>query len=245
MGSRLQKLLEALGVETVANDPPLADRGVENLVPQAEALACDIISLHVPLSREGRYPTAGMIGPGQLARMPAGGLLVNAARGDVVDGAALLDAVGEGRVHAALDVWPEEPQLNPELLKRTVVATPHVAGYSNDGKRNGTFMVYDAFCQWSGEDRCSRGQDPGRQSMVVDNPGRALEQVLEATCFVERHDRAMRELVGLEPDRIALAFDRLRKDYPYRRDFHAWDLQCDDPATATLLGKLGFEVNKT
>jgi erythronate-4-phosphate dehydrogenase len=120
-----------------------------------------------------------------------------------------------------------------------------VAGYSDDGKRNGTYMVYDAFCQWSGRSPHPRCHDPGRQSLTITEPGRALEQVLEATCFVERHDRAMRALVESAPGGIAPAFDRLRKDYPYRRDFHAWDLQCDDPSTAALLDRLGFEVNNT
>jgi erythronate-4-phosphate dehydrogenase len=245
VGSRLQRLLDALGVETAANDPPLADRGVDGLVSRAEALACDIVSLHVPLTRNGPYPTWRMTDAEQLARMPQGGLLVNAARGNVVDGTALLDAVGEGRVHAALDVWPGEPDLDPELLQRTVVATPHVAGYSDDGKRNGTYMVYDAFCEWSGQSPHPRGHDPGRQSLAITEPGRALEQVLEATCFVQRHDRAMRALVESTPDSIAPAFDRLRKDYPYRRDFHAWDVRCNDAACASLLNSLGFEVGNS
>ncbi len=76
-------------------------------------------------------------------------LLVNAARGDVVDGDALLAELTSKRLHAALDVWPGEPRINSRLLDATTVATPHVAGYSDDGKRNGTQKVYRAFCRWA------------------------------------------------------------------------------------------------
>ena len=246
VGSRLQKLLEALGVETLANDPPLADLGVPDLVSQAEALACDIVSLHVPLTRDGSCPTWRMISGPQLASMKTGALLVNAARGDVVDGPALLEAANQGTVHAALDVWPGEPLLDPELLERSTVATPHVAGYSDDGKRNGTWMVYDAFCAWSGETPQPRRETgPGRQSLAIQDPGRALEEALDATCFVRQHDTLMRQLCGREPGQIARAFDRLRKDYPYRRDFHAWDVVCKDAGAAQLLTDLGFVVNKS
>jgi erythronate-4-phosphate dehydrogenase len=246
VGSRLQKLLNTLGVETVANDPPLADEGIQGLVSQAEALSCDIVSLHVPLTGDGPYPTLRMISEEQLARMPEGALLVNAARGNVVDGAALLDAAKAGRVQAALDCWPNEPLLDPELLDRTMVATPHVAGYSDDGKRNGTWMVYHAFCEWAGVEPASDGDNARRgQSLSIQNPENALSEALEATCFVSVHDRAMRELKELSSARIAHHFDQLRKDYPYRRDFHGWNVSCGDQQAAGVLNALGFRRIKT
>lgn len=244
VGSRLQKLLNALGVENVANDPPLADEGVPGLVSQAEALSCDIVSLHVPLTREGPCPTFQMIGTDQLARMPDGALLVNAARGNVVQGDALLDAVKAQTVHAALDCWPNEPRLDPELLKRTVVATPHVAGYSDDGKRNGTWMVYQAYCDWAGIKPATRGEEgQGRLSLAIREPRTALDEVLGATCFVRDHDGAMRELASLSDSVVPARFDRLRKDYPFRRDFHGWDVSCPDPAAAEILESLGFMIS--
>ena len=242
VGSRLEKLLSVLGVQTVANDPPLADEGVTGLVPQSEALACDIVSLHVPLTREGPYPTHRMIGAEQLGRMPAGALLVNAARGDVVDGAALLDAVRNDRVQAALDCWPGEPNLDPELLNRTVVATPHVAGYSDDGKRNGTRQVYEHYCAWAGIPPAAPAPDGRRLELSIEQPATALETALAATCFVERHDAALRVLSASSPDERARGFDRLRKEYPFRRDFHGWDVSCADPACAAQLAALGFIV---
>jgi erythronate-4-phosphate dehydrogenase len=244
VGSRVQKLMAALGVETVANDPPLADEGVKGLVSQAEALSCDIVSLHVPLTNDGPYPTLQMIGAEQLARMPQGALLVNAARGNVVNGPDILNAVRAGAVNAALDCWPGEPDLDPELLKRVVVATPHVAGYSDDGKRNGTWIVYKLFCEWAGLEYPGNA-DSGRQRirLAVEHSGTALDTALRAACFVHEHDTALRALTEMPPAEIATHFDRLRKDYPYRRDFHGWDVSCNDPAAAHTLALLGFAVN--
>ena len=239
VGSRLQKLLDTLGIESVANDPPLADRGVTGLVSQADALACDIVSLHVPLTRKGPYPTYRMIGAGQLARMPDGALLVNAARGNVVEGTALLDEVGTDRIHAALDCWPGEPLLEPELLKRAVVATPHVAGYSDDGKRNGTRMVYEAFCEWAGIKPVTREEGVRRLSLAVSGED-VLTEAFEAACFVPDHDRAMRALAALPPSEIPRQFDRLRKDYPFRRDFHGWEVGGFAPGDEETLQNLGF-----
>ena len=246
VGSRVQKLMGSLGIETVANDPPLADEGVEGLTSQAEALACDIVCLHVPLTGSGPYPTLRMIGEEALGRMPPGALLVNAARGNVVDGAELLGAVKSGRVHAALDVWPGEPNLDPELLVRTVVATPHVAGYSDDGKLNGTWIVYREFCDWAGIE--FNGQPPAgrkRMSLGVNDTDPVLDQALEAACFVSEHDRAMRELTDLPRPDISARFDRLRKEYPYRRDFHGWDIHCSESREASLLATLGFAVSNS
>jgi erythronate-4-phosphate dehydrogenase len=243
VGSRVQKLLDALGVDTVANDPPLADAGIGGLVSQSEALSCDIVSLHVPLTRDGPCPTFRMIGDRQLARMPAGALLVNAARGNVVHGAALLEALRAGTVHAALDCWPDEPLLDPKLLERTVVATPHVAGYSDDGKRNGTWMVYEAWCHSAGIHPAVRGEEgQGRLSLAIQNPADVLTEALEAACFVPGHDCLMRELAALPAGELPAQFDRLRKEYPFRRDFHGWDVDCVDSAAARLLASLGFAV---
>jgi len=160
-----------------------------------------------------------------------------------VDGVALLEAVRNRSVHAALDVWPNEPLLNPELLERSVVATPHVAGYSDDGKRNGTWMVYAAFCEQAGIEPVARGeQGQERLSLSIQNPEFALNEALEAACFVPGHDHAMRALAELPSEQIATGFDQLRKEYPYRRDFHGWGVVCNDCKAAQTLSALGFSL---
>lgn len=248
VGSRLERLMKALGVETLANDPPLADQGESGLVSLEKVLGCSIVSLHVPLEPDGPYPTVRMIGAHQLSQMPDDALLVNAARGDVIDGEALLQELKTGRLHAALDVWPGEPLFSTDLLQQVVVATPHVGGYSLDGKRNGTDIVYRAFCEWAGiepRNLCAESAPAADEQPLElrlasgDDP---MTSALEATCFVPRHDEAMGRLVPLSVEQRAAEFDRLRKEYPSRRDFHAWTIRGADPAAAALLGRLGFTI---
>ena len=246
VGGRTRRLLRVMGLDVVANDPPLADQGVSDLVSLDEALDSDIVCLHVPLTRSGPYPTWRMIDAAALGRMRPGALLVNAARGDVIDGAALLDAVRATHVHAALDVWPNEPRLDARLLRRCVVATPHVAGYSEDGKRNGTRMVYAAFCAWAGiEPPAGDAPDEDGPSLTLDARKDALTQALEAACFVPRHDAALRALADRPAEEIARGFDRLRKEYPFRRDFHGWRIRGARAADAGRLATLGFGLSDT
>jgi erythronate-4-phosphate dehydrogenase len=242
VGSRVQALFRTLGMRVVANDPPLADAGEPELVSLDEALAQDVVCLHVPLTREGPYPTFRFIGRRALARIRPNSLLINASRGDVVDGGPLLDELRAGRLHAALDVWPGEPRVDPDLLLATTVATPHVAGYSDDGKYNGTRMVYEAFC-------ASDGLEPRPMAMPARSPelhireGQdPLARALEASCFVQRHDDAMRALAACGAEERTTEFDRLRRDYPSRRDFQAWRVHCGDPGPARTLARMGFQV---
>lgn len=241
VGSRLQKLLDVLGTSCVANDPPLADSGTMGLVSLDEALSQDIVCLHVPLIRHGPYPTFRMINPQRLTQMHDSALLVNTARGDVLDGAAFLSQLQGKRLHAALDVWPGEPRIDPELLKATTVATPHVAGYSVDGKRNGTRIVYEAFCTWLDEIAVTTVDD---NSEVLDidlhlakNP---ISAALKTACFVQKQDNAMRRLTDLAASERAILFDRLRCEYPSRRDFGAWRIRGADKNGASTLNWLGF-----
>ena len=241
VGSRVCTLFRALGMSVVANDPPLTDAGVEGLVTLDEALARDIVCLHVPLTRSGPYPTHRFIGREQLGRMRPGALLLNTARGDVVHGDALLGELRSGRLHAALDVWPGEPLIDAALLEATTVATPHVAGYSDDGKRQGTLMVYAAFCAWAGLTPVAPPEPPGAAPRLHVEAGKnALPQAMDAACFVRRHDAAMRLLTGLSIERRAQEFDRLRREYPPRRDFQAWRIECADLESARLCHHVGF-----
>ena len=156
----------------------------------------------------------------------------------------MLNTLASGRIEAALDVWPDEPELNPELLRRTIVATPHVAGYSDDGKRNGTQMVYEAFCAHSG--LTPRPATEDSSSTLKAKIGLASDFIslaLESACFVPDHDSLLRSLADQPPTLIARGFDRLRKEYPFRRDFQGWHLRCPDAAAANKLAALGFRIN--
>jgi erythronate-4-phosphate dehydrogenase len=242
VGSRVQSLLGALGVPTVACDPPLADEGVAGLVSHEKALAQDVVCLHVPLTREGPYPTWRMVNRQALARMRDGALLLNSSRGHVVDGEALKCELRTGRVHAALDVWPGEPDIDPELLAASTVATPHVAGYSEEGRRNGALMIFKEFCRWAGVSaEFSTGIEPAGRELLL-QPGYPLSSAILTVSHVAEDDRAMRKLAALDTQDRKIHFDLLRRDYPLRNDFSAWRISGAGADDRESLRALGFIV---
>ncbi|HKL89193.1 MAG TPA: 4-phosphoerythronate dehydrogenase, partial [Salinibacter sp.] len=153
IGGRLAQRLPALGPRVLRNDPPLADAaeaaGESHDFVSFETVCqeADVITLHVPLTDEGPYPTHHLMDDEVFSRLQTGTWVLNAARGPVVDNDALLAALEEGTVGAAvLDVWEDEPTPNPALIETVDVATPHIAGYAYDGKVRGTTMLYEALC---------------------------------------------------------------------------------------------------
>jgi len=241
VGSRLQALLEALEVQTVACDPPLVEQGVRGLVTREEALDRDIVSLHVPLTRSGPHATRRMIDAKALAAMRPGALLVNTARGAVVAAAELLQWLTSGSGYAALDCWPGEPDIHPALLDAALVATPHVAGYSEEGKRRGTQMIYRAFCRHFGlaERPCFEPAEATIDAPVSragDCRSFAAGAVL-AACGTERDDAEMRRRAG-----TAGFFDTLRREYRQRREFQSTRLRVCSVECAPLLKRLGFRT---
>ncbi|MEJ8567487.1 4-phosphoerythronate dehydrogenase [Elongatibacter sediminis] len=230
VGSRVGYLLNALGIESVRiYDPPLAEAGQSEFCSMDEISRCDIISLHVPLTRSGRWPTFHLIDRDFLRRLPAGALLVNSSRGDVVHGEALLRWLRAGKGHAALDVWPGEPRPDPELIRAATVATPHVAGYSLDGKYRGTLCIYAAFREWL-------GKDPAAPELLRTLPPRHLPEATRtaadailAACPVEQDDAAMRRLTEATATEIGTGFDALRAGYAPRRDFAGWQVPTELP----------------
>lgn len=239
VGSHLLALLTHLGVECEACDPPLQERGVPGLVPLERALDKELVCLHVPLTRTGPHPTWQMLDAPALARLPDQALLLNTARGDVIDGGALYQELEAGRLHAALDVWPGEPRLDPRLLERCLVATPHVAGYSEQGRRAGVLTVYRAFCRWQGLQPAAPGIRGRTAELLRTGDARhaVFEAVLAAT-GVARDDRALRSAAG-GPD-LAAAFDALRRDYPPRQEFGQWRIEGADAGARATLRALGF-----
>ena len=146
VGSKVKVVAERLGMHVLVCDPPLGYDGFVSLdVIEREA---DVITFHVPLTQEGPHATYHLANQdffGRLTRVP---YIINTSRGEVVDGKALLAALQDGRVRdAVIDVWENEPFLDTQLLRRVFIGTPHIAGYSADGKVNADNMVIDALCR--------------------------------------------------------------------------------------------------
>jgi len=252
IGSVLVRYAEALGMTVVQNDPPLhRETGEERFRPIEEIFGCDFITLHVPLTRRGPDATWHMVNAAFLARMKPDAWLINTSRGPVVRGEHLLASLESARIGgAALDVWQGEPDIDVRLLERVSLGTPHIAGYSFDGKVNGTKMIFDATCRHFGLsaswDPAPLMPPPAQPCLEVDSHGEDCQAVVGATVRqiydIERDDAALRRIIDQPVGMRGSYFDSLRREYPVRREFGNTELAVSPPdaAPARVLRELGF-----
>jgi erythronate-4-phosphate dehydrogenase len=247
VGSRLKQLLVSAGVnEVLCCDPPLADAGRPGLVGMVEISHCNLVSFHVPLIESGPYPTHHLAHGEFFNRLAKGTLVVNSSRGQVIEPTAMLEWLSAGRGYAALDVWPHEPVIDTELLEKVIVGTPHVAGYSLDGKLNGTRMLFRQFLNWLGEKEASPLPPCPPAPELLDLPYDAdPESVILAACPVERDDCELRGIANNHVKVSPPQFDQLRRNYPARRDFAGIALRGTAPPNlVNVLDSLGFHTSR-
>ena len=251
VGSRVLEKLSALGVQCLVNDPPLkAQGGHENYVELDTLLQADIITVHVPLVTEGDFPTFHLVDKTFLDKLKPGAVLINTSRGAVADNHTLdyfLDQRSD--LSVVLDVWEGEPVISMSLLEKVTLGTPHIAGYSLDGKLRGTEIIYRATCkyfqhpvQWStaNELPAVRSVDT-KQFIAGDVIGNVCKAVLD--CYnVRDDDKRLRAVLTMPPSERPVYFDRLRKEYPVRREFQTRTISGAgiDKALQAVLQGLGF-----
>ncbi|MBI2380015.1 MAG: 4-phosphoerythronate dehydrogenase [Gammaproteobacteria bacterium] len=236
VGRALRRKLAALGLRLVLVDPFRAEHET-GFSPLDEALACDIVSLHVPLTKTGPHPTWHLFDAARIAALKPGAILINAARGAVVDNQALKAALkAKQRLSVVLDVFENEPRIDAELVPLLDLATPHIAGYSLDGKLRGSLMVYAAFCRHFGIPAVTPELAELDMPALPAVHSASLAQAVWA-CYDPRRDDADLRASLAEPE-PALAFDRLRKNYPPRREFPALEVQ---GVAAGWVDTLGFK----
>lgn len=150
VGGRICQMAEKLGMRVLLNDPPRANDGETGFVDLSMlASECDVISFHTPLYRNGRYKTLHLASTDFFTSLKKKPVIINTSRGEVIDSLALLSALESGKVKdAVIDTWEHEPEINRELLQRVFIGTPHIAGYSADGKANATRMSLEALCRF-------------------------------------------------------------------------------------------------
>ena len=146
VGKLVAQMANRNGYRVLLSDPPLGiGISLEKLAPQ-----CDVLTFHTPLTHEGEHATYHLCNADILRLCKPNALIINAARGGVVDEQALMDKLkGENeKVQAVIDCWENEPQLNHELLKMVNLASFHIAGYSIEGKMRASEMCLRAFCEF-------------------------------------------------------------------------------------------------
>lgn len=244
IGSLLVQFLEALGVRCLINDPPLAKTQQDpRYVSLETALGADILSIHVPLQSAGEFPTQNLLNKNTLALLKPNIILINTARGNIINEQ---DLIAFKNNHPAatliLDVWQHEPNINQDLLKLTTIATPHIAGYSLDGKLNATRMLFTDLMNWANlkNDQATLNQ-LAQQQYPLNLAGDMISLAVLQSYDVRSDASALRHLLTLKGRDAALYFDDLRKNYPVRREFTKRLIH----ATGTdknLLRQLGFIV---
>jgi len=253
VGSRVRERLAVLGMRCVVNDPPLqAQGGHDDFVSLDEVLRADVITVHVPYTRDGACPTHHLVDATVLRKLQPGALFINTSRGAVTDNLALDALLAErSDLSVVLDVWEGEPAINLPLLQRVDLGTPHIAGYSLDGKLRGTEMIYRAACDWYGLPGRWRAADYLPAGSVIDctAPGdMSVAATLRAAVFstydIRADDARLRMTLALPAGEQPAYFDRLRKEYPVRREFSTSSVLVSDAAGGAerLLRGLGFPV---
>lgn len=249
VGSKVAEAAALLGMRVLLCDPPRARReGEKAFVSLDEIIAgCDIITLHVPLSREGEDATWHLFDAARLASLRPGQFLINSSRGPVVDNAALKAALQQKRLRGAvLDVWEGEPEPDRGLMDLLDIATPHIAGYSADGKANGTMASVRTVAsvlglpltQWRPEEIPA---PPQPLHFRLEAAGKSRQQVLSEALLHTYDPLADDRALRADP----ASFEQLRGDYPVRREPTAFtlDLQDGSPELAETLSAIGFTVN--
>lgn len=246
VGSYLQACLEGIGIQVLINDPPKQAQGdmrsftpLETLLEQA-----DIITIHTPITKEGEYPTHHLIDEAVLNRLRGDQILINAARGPIVDNSALKARLAhqDGFI-AALDVFEFEPEVDMELLPLLAFATPHVAGYGLEGKARGTTMIFNAFCEFLNQELSANASDllpiapVPRLELNRAWDEATLHTITQLVYDVRKDDALFRREIG-QPG----AFDAMRKNYWDRREYSAITLVGTADCQLSPLAKLGFQV---
>jgi erythronate-4-phosphate dehydrogenase len=247
VGSKVERFARTLGMNVLLNDPPRAKReGEKSFVMVDNVLNnADIVTVHVPLNMAGDYKTCQLFNERRFKEMKKGSWFINTSRGEVMDTAALNKMLESGKAGGAvIDVWENEPEIDLDLLSKAFIATPHIAGYSTDGKANGTAMVVNSlssFFDFPLKDWYPDNvPNPAKPEITIYGKGKPDEEIIREAVFqtynIIQDDNNLR----LSPAN----FEKLRGDYPVRREFTSYIINLINGTVFVRkkLERLGFDV---
>ena len=247
VGSKVARLCEIFGIKVLLNDPPRARiEGGKGFVELREILEkADIITLHVPLNMDGADKTYHLADNSFFSAAKQHPIIINSCRGEVTDTQLLKSVLKSGQISGAvIDCWENEPEIDHELLDLADFGTPHIAGYSKDGKANGTSMSVRALSKFFGLGinnwKCKGVELPESTEIIIDGTGKTTQQVLSEAIFatydIRKDDKRLRASVE--------TFEKQRGDYPVRREFPTFNIICkvNNIKTINKLNHLGFKL---
>jgi erythronate-4-phosphate dehydrogenase len=256
VGGRVAKKCAALGMRLYLNDPPLKRQtGDVKYLPLEELFDCDFITIHTPLTFEGVDKTYHLADESFFKSLKKDCVFINASRGGVVDSKVLKKEIQSGRFnYVVLDVWENEPAIDIELLEMVDVGTPHIAGYSLDGKVKGLIMIYKAVCDYFGFspkfDIADFLPEPIIRQLRVESSTDDMQDALLAAVRqiydIKEDNRKLRRIVEKPVNKRGEYFDGLRKNYPVRREFQNTKVFVEDRniALAKKLKGIGFKTSE-
>jgi erythronate-4-phosphate dehydrogenase len=251
VGSKATAFAEALGMKVLLNDPPLKRKGDNrNFVDLDEILKCDIITIHTPLNLNGIDKTYHLFNYENLNKLKDGAILINSSRGAVINNSDLLNSIKTKKLRVILDVWENEPDINIELLKNVLIGTPHIAGYSYEGKVNGTKMIYDSLCEFLGMEKTFSFNLPAPLNSNLrfnksDKIETSLKNLVSNIYSIKNDDIKMRKMIMMENHKRIKHFDLQRKNYPKRREFNNYIIETSNTSKSIreILKKLRFNLS--
>ena len=250
IGSRIEHIAKAFGMNVLKNDPPLKRKSNSpEYLELEELMQADIISIHVPLIKEGIDKTHHLFDEERLNKLKYGTILINSSRGSVVDNNALSKIISKKNLSVILDVWENEPNINRELLNKVKIATPHIAGYSLEGKVNGTVILHKALCNYlKSSSPWVPKLPPVDDKIVTSNTEiqQSLQKIFSSIYDIRKDDSQIRKINEIDNKERGNYFDSLRKNYLLRREFTNYkvEMKNENNELEKMLKTLGFNVEK-
>lgn len=244
VGSKVQKSAAALGMKVLLNDPPRERiEGRKNFVLLGDILYnADIITVHVPLNIVGEDQTWHLFNEKSFKKMKKGTWFINSSRGEVAETGSLREALSTGKIRAVTDVWENEPDIDQAVMKMSFISTPHIAGYSTDGKANGTSMIVRALSEYFDlpfkEWYPSNVPPPSKPGIELNGAGKSDQEIIREAVNHSYNILNDDERLRLNPEQ----FEHQRGTYPLRREFTSYSVRTTNCSREVLtsLRLLGF-----
>ncbi|MBU0474723.1 MAG: 4-phosphoerythronate dehydrogenase [Bacteroidetes bacterium] len=251
IGTKVVKIAKALGMKVIINDPPLERISNQNIFsPLEDVLKCDIITFHVPLNLDGIDKTVHLLNEQNLSNLKENTILINSSRGPVVDNNALKMRLKlKNNIHTVLDVWETEPNFDIDLFKLVEIGTPHIAGYSYEGKINGTKIIYDALSNYlktpaTWKPNFDKVVDNKIEISDNENFVQIIQKLFNKSYKIIDDDSLMRKVFDFAEDERGKHFDMLRKTYRKRRELNNYEaiIKTENSELLNLLKVLRINV---